>query len=40
VSAGAAKFLELALVLALVLGWGAHQLWSLRRERDREDDDA
>jgi hypothetical protein len=40
VTAGGAKFLELLLVLALVLGWGAHQLWSLRRERKRGDDDA
>jgi hypothetical protein len=38
VSAGGAKFLELLLVLALVLGWGAYELWSLRKDRERSDE--
>jgi hypothetical protein len=38
VSAGGAKFLELLLVLALVLGWGGYELWSLRRDRARDGD--
>lgn len=36
-SAGAAKLLELLFVIALVGGWGAYELWSLRRDRARED---
>ncbi len=36
-SAGTAKLLELLLVIALVGGWGAHELWSLRRDRARDE---
>ncbi len=35
-SAGVAKLLELALVLAVVLGWGGYELYSLRRDRTIE----
>lgn len=36
-SAGAAKLLELLFVIALVGGWGAYELWSLRRDRAPHD---
>ncbi len=36
-SPGAAKLLELLFVIALVGGWGAYDLWSLRRDRAHED---
>lgn len=36
-SAGAAKLLELLFVIALVGGWGAYELWSLRRDRAHRD---
>jgi hypothetical protein len=35
VSADAVKLLELGLVLAAVLGWGAWELRGLRRDRER-----
>ncbi len=36
-TAGAAKLLELLFVIALVGGWGGYELWSLRRDRSRDD---
>jgi hypothetical protein len=33
------KLFELLFVLALVLGWGGYELWTLRRDEGRTDDD-
>jgi ABC-type nickel/cobalt efflux system permease component RcnA len=33
--AGHIKWFELVIVFAVVIGWGAWELWSLRRDRRR-----